>query len=61
MKSNIGEIDKIIRIVIGLAAIAVGFYYKSVWGMLGIIPILTALTGRCGLYVPLNIDTTEKK
>ena len=61
MKKNVGKTDRIIRTILGLAVIAIGLYFRSAWGFLGLIPILTSASGRCGFYVPLKIDTTEKK
>ena len=61
MKHNVGKTDKIIRVIIGVAIAALGFYFKSWWGLLAIIPLLTAALGFCGLYWPLKISTIEKK
>lgn len=59
MKCNVGKTDKIIRIIVGLAIGAAGLYFNSWWGLLGIIPLGTALFGRCGLYVPFGISTRK--
>ena len=59
MKSNVGKTDKVIRIVIGLLIGAAGYYYKSWWGIAGIVPVLTALIGWCPLYLPLGIRTCK--
>jgi hypothetical protein len=61
MKQNVGKTDKIIRVIIGLVIAVAGFYFKSWWGLLAIIPLFTAALGFCGLYVPLKISTVEKK
>jgi hypothetical protein len=61
MTCNVGKTDKIIRVIIGLVIAALGFYFKSWWGLLAIIPLLTAAIGFCGLYVPFKISTIEKK
>ena len=50
-----------IRIIIGLVIIAVGVYYKSWWGAIGIIPLITAAMGWCMAYVPFGISTCEEK
>lgn len=57
MKQNVGSIDKIFRIVAGLAIIAAGIYYQSWWGAVGVLPILTALMGWCPPYALLGIST----
>ncbi len=60
MKCNVGKTDKIIRIVIGLAIGAAGYYYSCWLGLIGIIPIFTALINWCPLYLPFNIKTTKR-
>jgi hypothetical protein len=61
MKKNIGKTDRIIRLVIGLIIIAVGAYFSSWWGAVGLLPILTAALGWCGLYTLLGISTHKAK
>jgi hypothetical protein len=60
MKCNIGKTDKIIRWVIGLGILGAGAYFKSWFGLLGLIPIVTAIIGWCGLYTLLGISTCKK-
>ena len=60
MKKNMGKIDQRIRLVIGLLAVAAGIYFKSWWGALGIIFIVTALVNWCPLYLPFGISTRKK-
>ena len=57
MKKNIGITDKWIRIVAGLALGAAGIYFKSWWGLIGLLPIATALINTCPLYLPFKIST----
>ena len=59
MKSNIGISDRAIRLFIGLSLIGLGVALESAWGLLGLIPLVTAGLGFCPLYCPLKIDTTE--
>ncbi len=59
MTCNIGKSDKAVRIVIGLVIVVLGIVFKSWWGLLGLIPVLTALIGWCPLYVPLKISTRK--
>jgi len=61
MKKNIGQIDTIIRIIIGLGIGAAGWYYESWLGLIGLVPLLTAFTGFCGLYTLLGISTCPRK
>lgn len=59
MKANVGGIDKILRIAAGIVVIAVGLYFKSWWGAVGLIPLLTGLINWCPLYVPLKWSTKK--
>lgn len=60
MKSNVGKVDKMLRIVLGIAAIAAGVYFKTWWGALGVVFLATALINWCPLYVPFRIRTCKK-
>ncbi|MDD5540225.1 MAG: DUF2892 domain-containing protein, partial [Candidatus Marinimicrobia bacterium] len=59
MKCNIGKTDKIVRWIVGLAVIVLGLYLRSWWGLLGLIPIITAVIGLCPLYLPFGINTCK--
>ncbi|OGC05948.1 hypothetical protein A2V82_10580 [candidate division KSB1 bacterium RBG_16_48_16] len=61
MKKNVGSIDKTIRIILGCAVIVLGIIFKSWWGVLGLIPLLTALFGVCPAYLPFGISTCKKE
>ena len=59
MKCNVGKLDRVIRIILGIVLILAGIFYKSWWGALGIIPIITAVIGWCPLYIPFKISTSK--
>ncbi len=64
MNANVGMIDRVLRIVVGLALIAaaLGLYgpaYQTVWGWIGIVPLATALVSWCPLYAVLGIKTCK--
>ena len=61
MTCNMGTADRVIRLIIGVAIAAAGFYFKSWWGLLAVIPLATAAIGFCPLYVPFKISTIKKK
>ena len=61
MSTNVGTFDKILRIVIGLVALAAGYYFGNWWGLLGLVPLLTALTGWCPAYTILGVSTCSLK
>jgi hypothetical protein len=58
MKSNVGGIDRVLRIVVGLALIGLTLTGAiGAWGWLGLVPLGTALVGFCPLYPMLGINT----
>jgi hypothetical protein len=61
MVQNVGGIDKVARIIIGLAIIVTGFWVKSWWGIIGLIPLLTAVFGICPAYLPFGFKTCMAK
>ena len=60
MQCNVGQTDKRIRMVIGVVIIAAGVYYQNWWGLVGLVPLMTAVTGYCPPYKWLNINTNKK-
>jgi hypothetical protein len=61
MTKNMGTADRVIRTVIGLAILTAGLFYKSWWGLVGLVPLFTATTGWCALYAPFGISTCAAK
>ncbi|NOZ07815.1 MAG: DUF2892 domain-containing protein [FCB group bacterium] len=61
MIKNVGSSDKLIRYLLGLVILGFGYYYKSWWGLVGIIPIGTALMGWCPAYLPFKLSTNKKE
>jgi hypothetical protein len=59
MKCNIGKVDRMIRILLGVAIISVGIYVKSWWSAVGLIPLLTAAIRWCPAYIPFGFSTCE--
>ena len=55
---NVGSIDKVLRIIAGLALISLVFIGpKTLWGLVGLVPLLTAIFGICPLYSLLGLNT----
>ncbi len=61
MKTNIGSVDRILRIVVGLAFLGAGLALHSWWGLVGLVPILTALVRFCPAYVPFGLSTCPRE
>jgi hypothetical protein len=62
MKTNIGNIERGIRIVAGLILIALAATNTvGWWGWLGVVPLATGLLGWCPPYAMLGINTCSVK
>lgn len=62
MTRNVGGIDRVLRIVVGLALIVsalTGMF--SPWGYIGIVPLLTAFVGYCPAYSLIGLNTCPMK
>lgn len=62
MKTNVGGIERILRIIIG--AVLVGLAATNTvgwWGWLGLVPLATGLIGWCPPYAILGINTCSMK
>ncbi|MBW2296543.1 MAG: DUF2892 domain-containing protein [Deltaproteobacteria bacterium] len=61
MKNNIGNIERIVRIVVGLAILSLTVVGpQSPWGLIGIVPLSTGIIGWCPPYAMLGISTCKK-
>ncbi len=61
MKQNVGSTDKIIRIILGILIAALGYYYKSWWGLIALVPLLTAFISFCPIYPIFGFSTKKEK
>lgn len=57
MKLNVGGIDRILRIVVGLALIIWALMGGPVWAWIGVVPLATGLFRFCPLYTVLGMNT----
>ncbi len=60
MNQNVGGVDRIIRILLGIAILSLFFVLDEGmrwWALLGFMPLATGLTSWCGLYALLGIKT----
>jgi hypothetical protein len=61
MTTNVGGLDRIIRITVGFALIVATLAgVIGVWGWIGILPILGGLVGWCPAYSLFGINTCKK-
>ena len=61
MNKNVNSVDRLLRVVLGAAAIGVGFYFQNVWGAVGIIGVVTGMIGWCPAYTIFGISSCKVK
>ncbi len=60
MKTNVGMIDRAVRIVLGVVLIALVFVGpQTPWGWIGVLPLATGLVGFCGAYTLFGLNTCK--
>ncbi|MED5544589.1 MAG: DUF2892 domain-containing protein [Pseudomonadota bacterium] len=60
-KANVGGIDRLLRIALGIVLIALFFVGpKTPWGWIGVIPLVTGFVRICPLYTLLGIRTCPR-
>ncbi len=59
MTKNVGNIDRTIRIVAGLALILWGVVTQNWLGAIGVVPLATALMGWCPAYLLFGLNTCK--
>ena len=62
MNANVGTIDRSIRVIVGIVLLSLVFVGpQSVWGLLGIIPLATAVMSYCPAYSIFGIRTCKAR
>ncbi len=67
MQANVGTVDRILRVIVGVVLIAYAIpieFPSTGWnwiGWIGVVPLLTAVFARCPLYGLLGISTCSAK
>lgn len=64
-KTNEGTLDRIVRVVVGIAVLALIFVYPDAawrwWALIGLVPLITGLVGTCPIYSIFGISTCPMK
>jgi hypothetical protein len=61
-KANEGTLDRVLRVLLGIALLALVFVGpKTPWGLIGAVPLLTGIIGYCPLYGIFGIRTCSLK
>ena len=62
---NVGGLDRILRIVAGLALLLLFFIYPGAWWryftLIGVVPLATGLMSSCPLYSIMGLSTCSVK
>lgn len=65
LAKNVGSIDRILRIIVGLVVLSLFFIYPDAswryWTLIGIVPLLTGLFSTCPLYSIFGMSTCPMK
>ena len=62
MPCNLNKLDRMVRIVIGLALLSLIFIGpQTLWGLVGIIPLATATVAFCPIYRIFGLSTCSVK
>ena len=62
MTANVGSIDRILRIVVGLALLSLVFIGpQTMWGLVGLVPLATGLFRFCPAYTLLGVSTCSAR
>jgi len=64
MKANVGGVDKVLRIVVGLGLLSLILILEGNarwWGLVGLVPLLTGLVNFCPLYTFLGFNSSPAK
>ena len=63
--TNVGTVDRAIRVVLGLVILSLFFLYPEAWwryyALIGIVPLITGAVGTCPLYSMLGMSTCPVK
>lgn len=62
MQANVGGIDRALRIIIGSALLLVSMTSNAIglWGVLGMIPIISGFMRFCPLYAVVGLSTCKR-
>jgi len=58
LSRNEGTLDRVLRVVLGIALLALVFVGpRTYWGLLGLVPLATGLAGTCPLYALFGLSS----
>lgn len=61
-RTNVGSLDRILRVVVGVILIALVFVGpKTPWGWIGIVPLVTGLLKTCPIYSLIGVSSCPRR
>lgn len=62
MKTNEGTVDRVVRVIAGIALITLAATGTiGLWGWIGVLPLVTGAVGFCPAYAMLGMHTCNSK
>lgn len=62
MSRNEGTVDRVLRVVLGLVLLSLTVVGpQSLWGLIGLVPLVTGLVGYCPVYTLFGLRTCPLK
>ncbi len=58
---NLNQTDRGVRFLLGLGLLVASLWYRSLWGLLGLLLLASAMSGYCGVYRLLGLSTYKPK
>jgi hypothetical protein len=59
MKKNMGQKDRVVRAFLGVILLIYGIIFQNLVGIVGLIPVVTAIIGYCPLYEVLGVTSNK--
>lgn len=60
LRTNVGGLDRVLRLVAGVVLLALGWFGPlGWWGLIGLVPLATGLMSTCPLYTILGLNTCK--
>ena len=57
IKKNVGNMDAILRVILGMIILFAGLYFNNLWGLLGIILVGSGALSFCPIYRLFGVQT----
>lgn len=59
LKKNVGYMDSIVRVIFGALLLAMGLFYDSYLGFIGLIPVISGAVSFCPIYRMMRMSTMD--